>query len=295
MGLFDAFLGTKKDSGRDAGNAFNLSGQDAEQAQGQLGQFLNYQGSSAALDPLQSSRIATQEVGNNDILGQLYGKGGALSRTNAEEQNLASRGFSLKPEDYEAYGQASDNIAREFGNQGNNLAQMLSDRGLSNSGSAATSFTGLQGNKMEQLGQMQRQIANDRMNTNLQRLGQTRNFLSSLGGQAQNAIEQQYGRQASSEAQNFGEQQAKNNAAYQRLSGVQNASNANLAQRAQTEQQQGWAGLAQGGLQGAQDIGMMYATGGLSGASSAGNGMGGAPAKQLPATAYSASNSYGVA
>lgn len=250
------FLDTKKTSGRDAGNSLGLNATDQAQAQGQLGHLLNYQGSSAALDPIQSSKTATSEVQNNDILGQLYGKGGTLDQTNKQEQDLATRGFSLKPEDYEAYGQGSDQIARNFGGQEQGLAQALSDRGLSNSGSAATSFTGLQGNKMEQLGQMQRQIANDRMKSNMDRLGQTRSFLSQMGQQAGNEIQNQFGRQQSAEGMNFGEEQAKNNAAYQRLSGEQNQANVNMAQRQGSEASPAWASGISGAMGGAENGGL---------------------------------------
>lgn len=141
------------------------------------------------------SRFATEQVQNNPILGQLFGKDGTLSRTAAEEQELASRGFSLKPEDYEAYGQASGDVARMFGQAESGLAQALAQRGLSSSGVANRAFMTSQGNKLEQLAELQRKIADDRMNMNLQRLGQTRNFLSQLGQQGQNAIQDQYGRQ----------------------------------------------------------------------------------------------------
>lgn len=281
MGLFD-FLSGKKDSGRDAGNALSLNAGDAALAQGQLGDLLRYQGSDAALDPIQSSRTATDEVQNNAILGQLFGKGGTLSNTVGEEQNLAKRGYSLKPEDYEAYGQGSDQIAREFGAAGGNLAQALSDRGLSGSaGPSAQAFSGLGGNKTEQLGQLQRQIANDRMNMNMQRLGQTRSFLSNMAGQAGQQIQNQYGRQSSSEAQRFGELQAKNAAAQSRLTGMQNQANENLGQRAATEQQQGWASALQGIGNTAQQAGFAAATGGFGGG---GGGLGDYFSKGVPSS-----------
>lgn len=239
MGLFD-FFGTKKDSGRDAGNPLNLNANDAAQAQGQLGKFLNY-----SADPnvtgTGASDYATGQVQNNPMLGQLFGKGGTLDQTTQEASDLAKRGYSLKPEDYEAYGQASDNLAREFGSAGGSLAQALSDRGLSSSGVAGQAYSGLQGSKLEQLGQVQRQIAQDRMNMNLQRLGQTRQFLTNLSGQGENAIQGQWGRNMQGEQQNFNEAQAKNNAAYQRLAGMSEQSNENLQQRQETERQAPWA------------------------------------------------------
>lgn len=147
-----------------------------------------------ATDPLSGTKLATDQVQNNDILGQLFGKDSTLSRTVGDEQNLASRGYSLQPEDYEAYGQASDQIARNFAQEGNSLSSMLADRGLDNSNVAASQFSGLAGNKNERLAQAQRQIADDRMKTNMERLGQTRNFLTSLSNQANNSINDQFQR-----------------------------------------------------------------------------------------------------
>jgi hypothetical protein len=147
-------------------------------------------------DPRTASLAATEQVQNNPILGQLFGKGGALERTNAEEQQLASRGYSLQPEDYEAYGQMSDELARQFGAQEQNAAQAMANRGLgsSASGQAGTLFSGLQGNKFEQLAKAQRDVADKRMQMNMQRLTNTRNFMSQLGQQGAGAIQDQYGR-----------------------------------------------------------------------------------------------------
>ena len=154
---------------------------------------------SLATDPLTGSRLATDQVRDNAILGKLYGEGGALDRSNVEEQELAKRGFSLQPEDYEAYGQASGNVARMFGTQEQGLSQSLADRGLgaAPSGAAGVGFTGIQGNKMEHLAGLQRQIADNRMNMNLKRLNDTRDYMTKLGGMGENAIQNQYARNLS--------------------------------------------------------------------------------------------------
>lgn len=148
------------------------------------------------LDPTTGSRAAADQIRMNPILGQVYGKDGSFERAGAEEEELASRGFSLQPEDYEAYGQASGDIARLFGQQEQNLAQALANRGLSSadSGAALKGYAGLYGNKNEQLASAQRNIANDRMRMNLERLGQTRNYLSNLTGLGQQAIQDQFSR-----------------------------------------------------------------------------------------------------
>lgn len=159
-----------------------------------------------ATGPLTGSRFATDQVQNNPILGQLFGKGGELSNSIDKEQSLQNQGFSLQPQDIEAYGQTSGNIARMFGQNENALSQSLASRGLASapSGAAGAGFTGLQGNKNEQLANAQMQIANDRMNNTMQRIGQQQNFIGQLGGQAQNAIQSQYGRQLSGAQQQRG-------------------------------------------------------------------------------------------
>jgi len=122
-----------------------------------------------AMSPVASQKFATEQVQNNPILGKLFGKGGAMDRADLEEQDLAKRGYSLKPEDYEAYGQASGDIARLFGQQEQNTAADLASRGLAAapSGAAGVAYSGLQGNKNEQLAKAQTDIAQKRMQMNL--------------------------------------------------------------------------------------------------------------------------------
>jgi hypothetical protein len=262
--MFD-FLGGKKDSGRDAGNRFDVNSDQDKQLRNQLFELLNYQDNPDIVDPIKGSRTATNEVASNPILGQLFGEGGALSRTNKEEQDLASRGYSLKPEDFEAYGQGSDQIAREFGQQESGLAQALASRGLSGSNAAGIAFANSAGNKMERLGQLQRQIANDRMKMNLERLGQTRQLLTQLGGQAQNAIGDQFNRQMEGANTQYGRVQDKAAAAQQRMQAIQNQANEQLSQRANTERQQGWASALQGIGNTGEQVGIAALSGGFGG------------------------------
>lgn len=146
-----------------------------------------------ATDPRTGTKMATEQVQNNPILAQLFGKGGSMEGARAEEQDLMKNGYGLNQQDHEAYGQASGNIARMFGQQENDLASSLANRGLSQagSGSALAGFAGLQGNKMEQLASSQRQIADSRMNNTRERLNQTRTYLSDMGKQGASAIDQQ--------------------------------------------------------------------------------------------------------
>lgn len=267
------FATSKKTAGSDASNPFDL-GVNWDLVKDQLKNFLNYQGSDAAIDPLKSSQIAAQQVQSNPILAGLFGKGGTLEQTIGQEKDLANRGFSLQPEDHEAYGQASDQLARQFGASEGNLASALAARGLSASPMAAQGFSGMEGNKNEQLARAQLNIANNRMNMNMQRLGQMQNFLSQMGQQGANAIQQQYGRQMGSEQQNFNEQQAKNAAAFQRMAGFAGQANENFAQRMASQTMPTWASTMAGMGSGAI-AGMGSANGGSSGSGSGGSTMSG--------------------
>lgn len=161
-------------------------------------------------DGVTGSKLASQQVQSNPILGKIFGQGGLQDRTLQEEQDLSKRGYSLQPEDYEAYGQASGQLANLFGQQEQGLAQSLADRGLASSsnGAAAAGYAGLQGNKFEQLAGLQRNIADNRMQMNLQRLTQTRQMLNQMTDQGTKAINDQYGRQLSGVQEQFGERKA---------------------------------------------------------------------------------------
>lgn len=162
-----------------------------------------------ATGPLSGSVLASQQVQNDPIMGQLFGKGGQLSSEVGEYgkqsgllDKLQNQGYQLTPEDQTLYGQASGNIARQFGQQGNQMANDLASRGLSASGAAGAQFSGLAGNQNEQLAQAQQQIMQQRFQNTMNQIGQTQQFMSSLGnnigGMGQlgaGAINQQYGRQ----------------------------------------------------------------------------------------------------
>lgn len=169
--------------------------------------------SALAASPIGAQLVASDQVRNDPLSSGLLGKDGSLSRALTEEKDLASRGYSLQPEDYEAYGQGQDNIARMFGASEQSLASSLSDRGLAAapSGAAAVQFSGLQGNKNEQLGQLQRSIANDRMNNTMQRLNSVRNYNVSLGNLGQNALDRSADRnvRADQNSTNLADQAAK--------------------------------------------------------------------------------------
>lgn len=191
MGLFDT------QNGQAAGNRWG-SDQQAAGAQGNLS-AAQTQAHAIADNP----QFAGQSVQGDPIMGQLFGKGGTLDQSVGQEKDLSNRGFSLQPEDYEAYGQASGNIARMFGGQEQGLSQDLASRGLSNSGVAGQQFSNMYGNKQEQLGGLQMQIAQQRMQMNQSRLKDMQNFVSSLGGQAQSAESGAFGRAMTSNQNSY--------------------------------------------------------------------------------------------
>lgn len=138
--------------------------------------------SALAASPVYGNEVAGQQVMNDPLLRGYYNEGGQRDKALAEADRLSSQGFKLQPEDYEAYGQASGDIARMFGQQEQSLASALANRGLSAapSGAAGAQFTGLMGNKNEQLARMQMQIANQRMENTRARLADTRAYANQL-------------------------------------------------------------------------------------------------------------------
>lgn len=231
----------------------NLSAQDAY-SRGTAGvgaeqqqEFMN----ALATGATTGSKFATDQVNGNSILGGLYGSGpnSQLSQAEDRQNYLANNGYSLTKEDNDAMGQASGNIARQYGSQENSLAQALASHGLSAapSGAAAVQFSGLAGNKNEALASMQTSIAQQRIQNNQNALAQNQSFLSSLGTGASNAINQQYDRQMQgANAQKSGLQ----NAASAQTQANQQANNANLnaAQFEQTNKPQNFMDMAQAGV-----------------------------------------------
>lgn len=221
MGLFD------RGGGQDAGNAFQEGG--ASGYNPNLSQYSLREGLSSTLNNAKSGNqgVSTATVQNNPILGQLFGAGGQMEQAGQQVNNLTNTGYSLQPEDHEAYGQASGNIARMFGSQEQGLAENLASRGLSNSGVAGQQFSNMYGNKQEQLAGLQTDIAQKRMAMNQQRLQEMHGFLSNLGQQAQGAIGQASNIQNNSLMQDY-------NMRTDLLSKIQNQNNEALGQRSQT-------------------------------------------------------------
>lgn len=228
------------------------------------GVLQNYFMQRLATDPNTGGQLASYDVQNNPLLSQgldaekgqlqsgqsLYGQQGDILK------NLQTQGFNLTPQDQSLYGQESGAISRQFGSQGNDVANNLASRGLSSSGAAGAAFSGLQGSQNEMLAQAQQQIAQQRFQNTMGQIGQQQQFMGQLGAQ-NNAMAGQYANTAGSyqnqaynqnlagienqqKAQN---DQAKNSLDYQSLN--QNEGNEQFSQRQATS-----AGSALGGLMG---------------------------------------------
>lgn len=147
-------------------------------------------------NPLTGTMVASEQVRTDPVLSKLFAEGGLMSRVDAEEQDLAKRGYSLQQEDHEAYGQTAGNLARMFGQQENDVAASLASRGLAAapSGAAGAMYSGLAGNKYEQLARAQTDVAQKRMQNNMQRLQSSRSMLQGLGSDYGNQTSNQYNR-----------------------------------------------------------------------------------------------------
>lgn len=262
-GLLGGILGavSGKEGGTDAGNLYAGSekGMQPQDMRARLSEAIER---TRNMRPEQYSAA----VKTDPLLSQVFGKGGTFERTGAEEQRLADQGFQLTPEDKTAYGQGAAQIARQFGQREKGLAESLASRGLSQSGAAGAEFTGLAGNKDEQLGRLQMDIANQRMKNTTDRLAQTRQFLGQLGSQG-----------LAAQGQFYGQDLARNQAGYQQnmgwLQAMQNQQNEKLQQQQQTAQPsktgQIFGGIMQGASMGG---GLASSMGGAKGGMAGGGG-----------------------
>jgi len=143
---------------------------------------------------------ATKGVQEGAFTKDVFGQGGLQSQLASENADLSSRGYSLQQPDYEAYGQASGDIARQFGQQEQDVSQSLARRGLGggSSGAAGAAFSGLAGNKNEMLAKAQTNIAQKRMADTTQRLNNTRSMMSSLANQGTNLANSSWAQKGSS-------------------------------------------------------------------------------------------------
>lgn len=254
LGGIAGVAGQNRQGGQDTGNIF--MGGDSRGVSEAQGRIQNAMGGLAAYSPEQ----AQSGIQNSELYSPLFGKQGALNQAIGQYQDLSKTGFQLQPEDLTAYGQVSGDIARQFGQSDQSLAQAMADRGLSSSGVAASQFAGSLGNKQEQLAQLQTQIAQNRMNMNLQRMGQLQNFIQGLGSQEQSAVNQKWG-----------EEMQKNQMQYNQgigfLGNIQNQNNEALQQRQQTSRPSDLSAGFSGAIGGLGMANSMMGSGGMFGSS----------------------------
>lgn len=248
-----------------------------------------------ATSALTGSKYATEQVQKSPILGQLFGNEGQLKQATDEATRLQNQGYKIQPEDVEAYGQASGNISRLYGKTENALAQSLANRGFAGApaGLASAQFTGLTGNKNEQLARAQTDIADRRMQNTLNRLGQTRNYITALGSEAENSINNQYNRALAgqnSEQGNLAQTSAGQTARNQ----AENQANLAASEWNKAQETGGLLGAMQQGLFTGVQSGIASQVGGsISGSNSPGKQMMGGGGGQTSTTTQSPSGSPG--
>lgn len=192
------------------------------------------------------SKAATENVqGNSLLMGGLNAMKGQLGTGQGLQEGqtgilngLQSQGYQLTPGDRNLYGQASGDIARQFGQQGNQAAASLASRGLSNSGAAGATFSGLAGNQNEMLAKAQQQIMQQRFQNTIQQIGQQQNFINSLNSQ-NNQAAGNYHNAAAGDIQNQYQRQlaGAQNTAGQLSQAAQNTTQGNSANNAANLQQ----------------------------------------------------------
>lgn len=254
-----------------------------------------------ATDPASAQRYASEQVRNDPLTRGLLGEGGLQDKSLGQVDKLTSnldesrnalmgrdQSYGLTNQDLQAYGQASGDITRLFGQQEQGLAQSLADRGLSAapSGAAGVAFSGLQGNKMEQLARLQSDIADkriqtakglaeSRMQSDLQRQSINNNLLQGLGQLGQTALSGAYNRNLAGRQQSGNELAQASGQQMQNIGMQQNQANTEWEQRQKTKGPGigdvlgaiggGLLGAATGGIGTALGAGLGKSVGGLFG------------------------------
>ncbi len=144
-----------------------------------------------AANPTTGGMLASYNVSKDPLMQggldaekqQLQTGQGLFNDQSGRLTQMQNQGFQLKPEDQTLYGQTSGNIARMFGQQGNAAASNLAMRGMSNSGAAGATFSGLQGNQNEMLAQAQQQIMQQRFQNTQNQIAQQQQFMGNLNSQ----------------------------------------------------------------------------------------------------------------
>lgn len=230
---------------------------------------------SSILNPDSIGQVAAEEVQKNPLLKSLYGQGGLQSQLASQGQDLASRGFQMQGQDYEALGQAQGDINRQYGQYDNQLAQQLQARGLggASSGAAVRGYSGLLGNKFEQLAKAQTNIAQKRLENAQGRLQQNYQMQAQLGQQAAGAQEQQAQRSLSARQQQANELSSAAGLRQGNVNSINEAQRAAYADKAAAYKPSLLQGFGQGLFSSAQQIGGVPGKFANSAAGSAGAGM----------------------
>lgn len=270
---------------------------------------------SLATDPVLGSQLAQNQVANGAVTGALYGQGGlqdqAIGQYGALNNNLADdrnslmgrdQSYGLTDTDLAAYGQAAGNITRQYGQNSQNLAQNLADRGLAAapSGVAVQGFSDLLGNQNEQLANAQLQIAQNRIttaqglaqartNADLSAIGSNNSLLGSLGSSANTAINNQYNQQLEGAQNQYNTLAGAAGLGMNNQSLQQNALNSQFSQN-QNSATTGLAGQAASGFIG----GLTGGAGTSLGASMAGGGRVATDGTALPSTASGGNTSGAI-
>lgn len=175
-------------------------------------------------NPLAAQRYMTDEISNNPLTKGLFGQGGLQDRLGGEEQQYSGRvkensdayrafenemkagfggmqdkynslygdiqnpqSFALTADDNTALGNQYGDVTRQYGQMENEATQILASHGLASSGSGAAGamFSGLLGNKNEQLRKAQSGIIGNRFNQAMQTFQMRNQVLGQQGSDLQ--------------------------------------------------------------------------------------------------------------
>jgi hypothetical protein len=209
--------------------------------------------------PGAAERYSSDRVTQDPIGKTLFGAGGLHERTLADERAATGDAqgvqksfgdlynemsspdaFKWGENEYAQYGQNKDEIARMSAAQEQDTTQGLVNRGLgaASSGAAGVAFSGMAGNKFEQLANAQRKVSMDNVAAKRDMYQSRMNTLNQAGGLAQGRM--QSGRQT---ATNLGAQyeDARNNVFNRGMQGRQQNVNDLQAALGQTNTQNAMA------------------------------------------------------
>jgi hypothetical protein len=257
--LGDKTLRDWEDKNFSIGDIMNYAKQLEEGAMGDLGGDYQHDIETLmATDPTTASKYAVDRLKQDDpffnTIADQHKKSAQMLDEDREKMGGAGNEWALNEDDFKAYGQESDQIARLFGSQEQSLAQALADRGLAEapSGQAGAAFSGLLGNKNEQLARAQHNIVQNRIKTARDQINQRAQLnaqvMGQAGAQGENAISNQYQRQMGSQNQGFNQQMQVIGADQKQQQMDQDQANAAFEQRQQTAEDSGLGSIVGAGV-----------------------------------------------